>query len=50
MSKINTERKPTDRKTPLARLRTLSAQALEEVVGGSGYLTYTIQETHIGGY
>ena len=50
MSKMDTEKKPTNRKTPPARLRTLSAQALEEVVGGTVYFQYEIHEVHIGGY
>ncbi len=50
MSKLNTERKPIDRKIFLARLRTLSAQTLEEVAGGREHITYTIHETFISGY
>jgi hypothetical protein len=50
MSKMSTEKKPMDRKISLARLPTLSAQTLEEIVGGSGYLRYRFDHTYIGGY
>ncbi|HEX4801905.1 MAG TPA: hypothetical protein VFV14_00220 [Myxococcaceae bacterium] len=50
MSKMNTEKKVVDQKTSPSRLRTLSAQTLEEVVGGSGYIHYTLRDLDIGGY
>ena len=50
MSKMNTEKKVIDRKTSLARLRTLATQALQEVAGGRGHLTYTLQDGIISGY
>jgi hypothetical protein len=50
MSKLNTEKKLIDRKSSLARLRTLSTQALEEVAGGRGYHTYTVEDLIISGY
>jgi len=50
MNKMNIEKKPIDRKNSLDRLRTVSAQTLEEVAGGREYLHYTFDHTYIGGY
>jgi hypothetical protein len=50
MSKMNTEKKVIDRKSSLARLRTLSTQTLQEVAGGTGHLTYTLRDAVITGY
>ncbi len=50
MSKKNTERKLIDRKIYLARLRTLSAQTLEAVVGGDDFLRYDFRNVYISGH
>ncbi len=50
MSKKNNERKIIDRKSSLARLRTLSAQTLGEVVGGDGYIRYDFRQIYTTGY
>ena len=47
MSKMNAEKKVVDRKVSLTRLRTLSAHALKEVVGGDEYLVYRFRDVTI---
>jgi hypothetical protein len=49
MRKLNTEKKLMDRETSHAYLRTLSAQTLQQVAGGRGYLTYTLRDDLISG-